>query len=63
MTMEELLGEALHFPVDGEQQAIDGLRIQKTVAFRKCLHSGDGLLISKGGEDGQYVLLANGLSF
>jgi len=28
--MEELLGEALHFPVDGEQQAIDGMRIQKT---------------------------------
>lgn len=47
----ELLGEALHFPVNGEEEAIDFERIEKTVHSRERFDSAESLMIVRFRED------------
>jgi hypothetical protein len=59
MAVEELFSKALHFPVDGEQQPVDGDCVQNAIAFWDRVDGRSGLLISKLREDGQDIQLAN----
>ena len=59
----ELFGEPLHFPVHGHEQAVDGLRVQRPVALRKCFDGSKCLAVPEFVEHVQNLLLAHGKTF
>jgi hypothetical protein len=60
VAVEKFLGEALHFPVNGQQESVDGKWIEKSVTFGDRVYCLESFLILKFREDGQDVVLANG---
>ena len=60
MAVEKFLGEALLFPVNGQQESVDSKWIEESVTFEDRVYRGESFLILKFREDGEDVVLANG---
>ena len=56
----ELLGEALHFPVNSEHEALDGDWIEDAVLRRNLIDDADGSAISDGFEGATNFVFGNG---
>jgi hypothetical protein len=60
MTVIELLGQALHFPVNGEKQRVDSAIVKNTGFFRQGVDRAQCLAIVKSVENFEELLFADG---
>jgi hypothetical protein len=63
VAVEEFFGEALHFPMDGEQKTIDSYAIQETVVVWDCANGCNGLAILEAPECIENELFADSKTF
>jgi len=60
MAVVELFGQTLHFPVDGEHQAVYCDGVENSVARRNLINDTDGFAISYSFEDVTNFLFGDG---
>ena len=63
MAVVELFGQTLHFPMNGEHQAVNGERVENSVPRGNLINDTNRLVISHGFKNVTIFLFGNGQAF